>query len=96
MYQGTITTWNDPQITELNPRETPCHPVVPLHRSDESGDTFLFTQYLSKQDPDGWGKSHGASTSVEFPIVSGALRETGNSGMVTVCAKTPAASPTSD
>jgi phosphate transport system substrate-binding protein len=90
MYQGTITTWNDPQISELNPGvKLPATAVVPLHRSDESGDTFLFTQYLSKQDPDGWGKSHGASTSVDFPIVSGALRETGNSGMVTGCTKTP-------
>jgi phosphate transport system substrate-binding protein len=90
IYQGTITNWNDPQITGLNPGvKLPAIPVVPLHRADESGDTFLFTQYLSKQDPDGWGKAHGASTSVDFPIVSGALRETGNLGMVTGCAKTP-------
>jgi phosphate transport system substrate-binding protein len=90
MYQGTITTWNDPQIAGLNPGvNLPATPVVPLHRADESGDTFLFTQYLSKQDPDGWGKSPGTSTSVDFPVVSGALRETGNGGMVTSCAKTP-------
>jgi phosphate transport system substrate-binding protein len=90
MYQGTITTWNDPQITGLNPGvNLPAIPVVPLHRADESGDTFLFTQYLSKQDPDGWGKSHGYNTGVDFPIVTGALRETGNGGMVTGCAKTP-------
>ena len=90
MYQGTITTWNDPQIAGLNPGvNLPATPVVPLHRADESGDTFLFTQYLSKQDPDGWGKSPGTSTSVDFPVVSGALRETGNGGMVTGCAKTP-------
>ena len=58
MYNGTIKTWNDPQITGLNPGvNLPATPVVPLHRSDGSGDTFLFTQYLSKQDPDGWGKS---------------------------------------
>ncbi len=90
MYQGTITTWNDPQITGLNPGvNLPATPVVPLHRLDGAGDTFLFTQYLSKQDPDGWGKSPGFGTTVDFPIVTGALRETGNGEMVTGCAKTP-------
>ena len=67
----------------------PAIPVVPLHRSDGSGDTFLFTQYLSKQDPDGWGKSPGFGTTVDFPAVPGALGENGNGGMVTGCAATP-------
>ncbi|BBY38772.1 hypothetical protein MMAN_29060 [Mycobacterium mantenii] len=63
MYNGTVKTWNDPQITGLNPGvNLPATPVVPLHRSDGSGDTFLFTQYLSKQDPDGWGRSPGFGT----------------------------------
>ena len=87
MYRGTIKTWNDPQITALNPGvNLPATPVVPLHRSDGSGDTFLFTQYLSKQDPDGWGKSPGFGTTVDFPAVPGALGENGNGGMVTGCA----------
>jgi phosphate transport system substrate-binding protein len=90
MYQGTIKTWNDPQITSLNPGvKLPDTPVVPLHRSDGSGATFLFTQYLSKQDPDGWGKSPGFGTTVAFPAVPGALGENGNGGMVTGCADTP-------
>jgi phosphate transport system substrate-binding protein len=90
MYHGTIKTWNDPQITALNPGvNLPDTPVVPLHRSDGSGDTFLFTQYLSKQDPDGWGKSPGFGTTVDFPAVPGALGENGNGGMVTGCADTP-------
>ncbi|HXZ71622.1 MAG TPA: phosphate ABC transporter substrate-binding protein PstS, partial [Streptosporangiaceae bacterium] len=90
MYQGTIKTWNDPQITALNPGvNLPNTPVVPLHRSDGSGDTFIFTQYLSKQDPDGWGKSPGFGTTVAFPAVPGALGENGNGGMVTGCADTP-------
>ncbi|MEB4212446.1 extracellular solute-binding protein, partial [Mycobacterium sp. 94-17] len=72
MYNGSIKTWNDPQITGLNPgMNLPATPVVPLHRSDGSGDTFLFTQYLSKQDPDGWGKSPGFGTTVDFPAVPG-------------------------
>ncbi|AKN17970.1 periplasmic phosphate-binding lipoprotein PSTS1 [Mycobacterium haemophilum DSM 44634] len=90
MYQGTIKTWNDPQIAALNPGvNLPGTAVVPLHRSDGSGDTFLFTQYLAKQDPDGWGKSPGFGTTVDFPAVPGALGENGNGGMVTGCAETP-------
>ncbi|ORW06654.1 phosphate ABC transporter substrate-binding protein PstS [Mycobacterium kyorinense] len=90
MYQGTIKTWNDPQIAALNPGvKLPNTTVVPLHRSDGSGDTFMFTQYLSKQDPDGWGKSPGFGTTVDFPAVPGALGEDGNGGMVTGCANTP-------
>ena len=90
MYRGTVKTWNDPQITALNPGvNLPATPVVPLHRSDGSGDTFLFTQYLSKQDPDGWGKSPGFGTTVDFPAVPGALGENGNGGMVTGCAAHP-------
>jgi phosphate transport system substrate-binding protein len=90
MYEGTIKTWNDPQIAALNPGvNLPATPVVPLHRSDGSGDTFVFTQYLSKQDPDGWGKRPGYNTTVDFPAVPGALGENGAGGMVTGCAQTP-------
>jgi phosphate transport system substrate-binding protein len=90
MYQGTIKTWNDPQIAALNPGvNLPATTVVPLHRSDGSGDTFVFTQYLSKQDPDGWGKSPGFGTTVAFPAAPGALGENGAGGMVTGCAQTP-------
>ncbi len=90
MYQGTIKSWNDPQITALNPGvNLPATPVVPIHRSDGAGDTFVFTQYLSKQDPDGWGKSPGFGTTVGFPAVPGALGENGAGGMVTRCAGTP-------
>ncbi|GAB1814743.1 phosphate ABC transporter substrate-binding protein PstS [Mycobacterium sp. MUNTM1] len=90
MYKGSIKAWNDPQIAGLNPGvNLPATPVVPLHRSDGSGDTFLFTQYLSKQDSDGWGKSPGFGTTVDFPAVPGALGENGNGGMVTGCADTP-------
>jgi phosphate transport system substrate-binding protein len=90
MYKGTIKTWNDTQIAALNPGvNLPATPVVPLHRSDGSGDTFVFTQYLSKQDPDGWGKSPGYNTTVDFPAVAGALGENGAGGMVTGCAQIP-------
>ena len=90
MYQGTIKTWNDPRITGINPgMALPDTPVVPLHRSDGSGSTFQFTQYLSKQDPDGWGRSPGFGTTVDFPAVPGALGENGDGAMVTGCAANP-------
>ena len=90
MYSGTVKTWNDPQITALNPGlNLPDTPVLPLHRSDGSGDTFLFTQYLSKQDPDGWGTTPGFGTTVDFPAVPGAIGENSNGGMVTGCAANP-------
>ncbi|WP_297795514.1 phosphate ABC transporter substrate-binding protein PstS, partial [Mycobacterium sp.] len=48
IYRGAIKTWNDPQIAGINPGlQLPDTPVVPLHRSDGSGSTFQFTQYLS-------------------------------------------------
>jgi phosphate transport system substrate-binding protein len=91
IYQGTIKTWNDPQIAALNPGvNLPVIPVVPLHRIDGgSSDTFLFTEYLSKQDPDGWGKKPGYSTTVDFPALPGALGEKGTAGMVAGCAERP-------
>ncbi len=89
MYQGTITKWNDSAITKLNPGVTlPSTPVVALHRSDSSGDTFLWTSYLSKADPSGWGAKVGYNTSVQWPAAPGALGENGNSGMVSGCKAT--------
>ena len=90
IYQGTITTWNASQIASLNPGITlPSIPIVTLHRSDSSGDTFLFTQFLSKTDPSGWGAKIAYNTTVPWPAAPGALGETGNSGMVTGCKATP-------
>ncbi len=89
MYQGKVKTWDDPSIKALNPGvNLPATKVVPIHRSDSSGDTFLFTSYLSKQDP-AWSSSVGFGTSVSFPSVAGAPAEKGNSGMVTGCKNTP-------
>ena len=67
----------------------PSLPIVTLHRSDSSGDTFLFTTYLSKTDPSGWGTKIGYNTTVPWPNAPGALGETGNSGMVSGCKATP-------
>lgn len=90
VYQGKIAKWNDPAITRLNPGVTlPAITIVPLHRSDGSGDTFLFTTYLSDQDASGWGSSISYGTTVSWPKVAGALAEEGNGGMVDGCKATP-------
>ncbi len=90
IYQGQVTNWNASQIASINPGVTlPNLPIVTLHRSDGSGDTFLFTQFLSKTDPSGWGTKVGYDTTVSWPNAPGALAETGNSGMVSGCKATP-------
>jgi phosphate transport system substrate-binding protein len=90
IYQGTVTNWNASQIASANPGVTlPNLPIVTLHRSDSSGDTFLFSTYLSKADPSGWGTKIGFNTTVPWPNAPGALGETGNSGMVSGCKATP-------
>ena len=90
IYQGKITNWNDSAIGALNPGATmPNLPIVTLHRSDSSGDTFLFTSFLSDTDPNGWGKSPGFNTAITFPNAPGALGEMGNSGMVAGCKAAP-------
>jgi phosphate transport system substrate-binding protein len=90
IYQGKITNWNDQAIAAANPGVTlPNMPIVTLHRSDSSGDTFLFTQYLSRQDASGWGAKISYNTSVPWPSTSGALAEQGNGGMVSGCKATP-------
>jgi phosphate transport system substrate-binding protein len=90
IYQGKITVWNDPAITSLNPGITiPADKIVALHRSDSSGDTFLFSSFLSDTDPKGWGNSVGYGTTIAFPAISNALGESGNGGMVSGCQATP-------
>ena len=89
MYQGSITSWNDPRIAALNPGVALPHTrVVPLHRADSSGDTFLFTSYLSTQDA-AWDRVTGYGTTVAWPPVPGARAETHNTGMVAGCEATP-------
>jgi phosphate transport system substrate-binding protein len=89
MYQGEITTWNDPVIKAANPGlALPATRVVPLHRSDNSGDTFLFTSYLSTQDAS-WSNSVSYGTTVAWPQVTGQRAAKGNTGMVTACHNSP-------
>lgn len=86
IYTGKITAWNDPAIEALNPGVAlPGLKIVPLHRADSSGSTFLFTSYLNAQDPAGWFPS-SVGTTVNWPGVPGAQAETGSGGMVKGCA----------
>jgi phosphate transport system substrate-binding protein len=90
IYQGKVTNWDNAALKSLNPGVTlPNLPIVTLHRSDSSGDTFLFSSFLSSTDANGWGKSVGFNTTLTFPNAPGALGEDGNSGMVSGCKATP-------
>ena len=69
--------WKDleQQIAAMNPGvKLPDHAIIPIHRSDGSGDTFIFTQYLSFSDT-GWKNSLSYGTTVSWPAVSGAPAE---------------------
>ena len=66
----------------------PHNAIVPVHRTDGSGDTFLFTQYLSAAEPT-WKDSIGYNTSVSWPAVEGALGGQGNPGVLQTLAQTP-------
>jgi phosphate transport system substrate-binding protein len=85
IYMGKIKTWNDPAIKALNPGvNLPSTPIVPVHRTDGSGDTFALTNYLSKVSPQ-FKSSIGNATLVSFP---GGLGGKGNSGVGGVLSST--------
>jgi phosphate transport system substrate-binding protein len=89
IYQGKITKWNDAQLAKLNPGvKLPDHSIIPVHRSDGSGDTFIFTQYLAFSTPD-WNSTLSYGTTVSWPPVAGGLGAVGNQGMVTVIKDNP-------
>ncbi len=72
IFLGTIASWDDPAIKALNPSLTlPSAPIVVAHRSDGSGTTFNFTDYLSKESDD-WKSKVGSDTAVEWPVGVGA------------------------
>ncbi|HYR01628.1 MAG TPA: phosphate ABC transporter substrate-binding protein PstS [Casimicrobiaceae bacterium] len=67
IYLGKIKSWNDKAIAELNPAlKLPAEPITVVRRSDGSGTTFLWTDYLSKVSPD-WKDKVGSSTAVAWP-----------------------------
>jgi len=84
IYLGNITKWNDPKIKALNPDvDLPDSPIVPVHRSEGSGTTFIFTDYLSSVNP-AWADTVGKNTSVKWPagIGLGAKGSEGVAGQV--------------
>jgi len=78
IFLGKITKWDDPAIKKLNPKASlPSAAITVVHRSDGSGTTFNFTDYLSKASPD-WKAKVGFGTTVEWPAGVGAK---GNEGV---------------
>jgi len=88
IYMGDITSWSDPAIRALNPKlAIPATSIVPVHRSDASGTTFLFTDYLSKSSPK-FKSTIGVNTSVQWPTELGAK---GNEGVAAATTQTDGA-----
>ncbi len=82
IFLGKITNWNDKAIASANPGvNLPDRPIVVIHRSDGSGTTFVWTDYLSKISPD-WKSSVGSNTSVNWPVGLGGKGNEGVSGLV--------------
>jgi phosphate ABC transporter phosphate-binding protein len=86
IFLGKIQRWNAPEIRAINKRaHLPDEAIVVIHRSDGSGTTFVWTEYLSKVSPE-WKSSVGAGPEVKWPIGNGAEH---NDGMALTLRKTP-------
>lgn len=82
IFLGKITTWNDPEIAHVNPAvRLPSAKIITIHRSDGSGTTFVFTDYLSKVSPE-WKTQVGSNTAVRWPVGLGGKGSEGVSGLV--------------
>jgi phosphate transport system substrate-binding protein len=88
IFLGTITKWNDPAIAALNPdAKLPDVDIVVVHRSDGSGTSFIFTDFLSAVSPD-WKAKVGKGVSVSWPVGLGGK---GNAGVAGQVKQTPGA-----
>jgi phosphate transport system substrate-binding protein len=86
IFMGKITTWNDPAIAKLNPgANLPSTKISIAHRSDNSGTTFNFTDYLSSVSPT-WKSQIGNGVAVNWPVGSGGK---GSSGVAALVSQTP-------
>ncbi len=86
IFLGSIKKWNEPQIASTNAGVTlPSSDITVIHRSDGSGTTFVFTDYLSKVSPE-WKEKVGAGPSVNWPAGNGAK---GNEGVMGQVKQTP-------
>ena len=81
-FLGNITNWNDPKIAALNQgAQLPTADIVVVHRSDGSGTTYIFTDFLSKVSPE-WKEKAGNNTSVKWPVGLGGKGNEGVAGQV--------------
>jgi phosphate transport system substrate-binding protein len=88
IYLGKLTRWNDPQIAALNPgAKLPATKITPVFRSDSSGDTYAFSDFLAKVSP-AWKAQKGVSTQISFPAGVGGK---GNDGIAAVVGRTDGA-----
>lgn len=86
IYLGKITKWNDPAIAGANPGiKLPAEDIVVIHRSDGSGTTYIWTDYLSKISSE-WASKVGRNTSVNWPVGLGGK---GNEGVAGLLKQTP-------
>jgi len=82
IFLGKITNWNDPALAKVNPGVNfPNQPIIVIYRSDGSGTTFIFSDYLSKVSKD-WSNIVGKGTSVKWPIGMGGKGNEGVAGQV--------------
>ena len=82
IFLGRITNWNDPAISKVNPDlKFPNQEIMVVHRSDGSGTTFIWTDYLSRVSPD-WKSQVGADTSVKWPKGLGGKGNDGVAGSI--------------
>lgn len=82
IFLGTITKWNDPEIQKANPNvKLPGNDLVVVHRSDGSGTTYVWVDYLSKISPE-WKQRVGVGTSVNWPVGLGGKGNEGVSGQI--------------
>jgi phosphate ABC transporter phosphate-binding protein len=93
IYMGKIQKWNDPALATLNPNlQLPNQPITAVHRSDGSGTTYAFTDFLYTVNPE-WKVSVGRSTSVTWPVdkLATGVGAKGNAGVAGSVFNTPGA-----
>jgi phosphate transport system substrate-binding protein len=82
IFLGKITSWSDSALAKANPTiKLPSDPIIVIHRSDGSGTTFIWTDYLSKVSPE-WKSQVGTGTSVKWPVGLGGKGNEGVAGML--------------
>lgn len=85
IFAGNVQKWNDPRIVAMNPgAQLPDATIIPVYRSDGSGTTYVFTDYLSKVSSS-WASKYGAGKSISFPVGQAGK---GNPGVASIIAET--------